>query len=75
MAAVDCFFKEVRDNQEEGAGQADKDATNYNNDALLIAVLKYFEKECYNESTHWPEFLRIILKSKRYSFGHLSPKM
>ena len=73
MAIVSCFFKEVRDQHEESGDRNEaKDSSNHSDDALLQAVIKYFEKGCASEATHWPEFIRIILKSKRYSFAPLS---
>jgi len=39
-----------------------------------MAVIKYFEKGS-GEKEHWPELIRIILKSKRFSFYPLSEKM
>ena len=73
MAIVSSFFKEVRDQHEENGDKNEaKDSSNHSDDALLQAVIKYFEKGCASEGTHWPEFIRIILKSKRYSFAPLS---
>jgi hypothetical protein len=74
MAAVQTFFKEVRDQHEENGDKNEgKDSSEHSNDSLLQAVLKYFEKGCASEAFHWPEFIRIILKSKRFSFSPLSP--
>ena len=72
MAIVSSFFNEIRDQHEENGDKNEaKDQSNHTNDALLQAVIKYFEKGCSSEATHWPEFIRIILRSKRYSFAPL----
>lgn len=73
IAAVQSFFKDIRDSLEENKDKADaKDFTDHSNDVLLQAVLKYFDKGSSSEASHWPELIRIILKSKSFSFLPLS---
>ena len=78
MSLVECFFKEIREQVEERkkaatAGEA-KDIDEDIEDELLLSVIKYFEVGS-GEKEHWPELVRIILKSKRFSFTPLSEDM
>jgi hypothetical protein len=78
ISAIECFFREIRESQENAkkGGESTKDTndSNYSDDQLLLAVLKYFEKG-QSEGFYWPEFIRLILKSKRFSFHPMSDRL
>ena len=68
LAIVDCFFSEAKNNSEEkGSDIKETQAGYYSDDKLLSAVIRYFDGSKQAQEYHWPEFVRIILKSKRFS--------
>ena len=72
LAVVDCFFRELRDTEEGKPVEAKENGQEVTDDQLVIADVKYFEE---GESQHWPELLRIVMKSKRFSFNPLSDQV
>lgn len=70
MTVVECFFRELRDTEEQKKPQVEPEpGQEVADDQLVLAVIKYFEE---GEQQHWPELIRIIMKSKRFSFTPLS---
>lgn len=59
--------------EENKKSEKDNGDSDVADDQLLQAVMKYFEKG-QSDAFYWPEFIRIVFKSKQFSF-HLSDSM
>lgn len=80
LAVIECFFEEVKNSTIEkekgGATGEGKDSSGqvYSEDKLILAVTKYFEKGS-GEQYHWPELIRLILKSRSFSMSPLTDRI
>jgi len=74
LAAVEQFFKDIRETADHAQAAQDKESADFSEDQLLNAVVKYFEKGS-GEEHHWTELVRIIFKSKRFTIHPLTPEL